>query len=354
MLLMARSALLLLFFSLCATAHSKNSAFGPPDDDGPVVVDIGFFLSNVNFISEESETFHFEGVLSMHWKDSRLAFDPSVTGYDDLYYQGYFQFNEVFSGWWPQVILANESGGFDQQGVVLRVTSDGNVYYTEEIEAVAKSRFNLSRYPFDRQELSAIFEVLGFDSGQVVLRADPASSGIWQDTQHEVKIPQWHPPRLSNSIVEYQSSYADGRKAQVNAFKIQLDVERNPWYTLRLVGLPVAIFVLLSWSVFWMDRSSVGDRMDITFLGILTVVAYQIMFSGTLPKISYVTVLGVFMIISFVTMCASVAVNLRVWVLDNRGLVAEGDRLDKRSRYLFPMVYFSSVLIVGGSVYLAE
>ena len=43
MLLIARSALLLLFFSLCATAHSKNSAFGPPDDDGPVVVDIGFF-----------------------------------------------------------------------------------------------------------------------------------------------------------------------------------------------------------------------------------------------------------------------------------------------------------------------
>ena len=97
-----------------------------------------------------------------------------------------------------------------------------------------------------------------------------------------------------------------------------------------------------------------GDRMDITFLGILTVVAYQIMFSGTLPKISYVTVLGVFMIISFVTMCASVAVNLRVWVLDNRGLVAEGDRLDKRSRYLFPMVYVSLVVIAGSIVYLAE
>ena len=179
-------------------------------------------------------------------------------------------------------------------------------------------------------------------------------AGYGRCSQHEVKIPQWRLPQLSNSVVEYQTTYADGRIAQVNAFKIQLDVERNPWYTLRLVGLPVAIFVLLSWSVFWMDRSSVGDRMDITFLGILTVVAYQIMFSGTLPKISYVTVLGVFMIISFVTMCASVAVNLRVWVLDNRGLIAEGDRLDRRSRYLFPVVYVSSVVIVGGIVYLAE
>ena len=353
MLLIARYVLLLMIFSLCMSAQAKNSRSGPPDGDGPVVVDIGFHLSNVNFISEENETFHFEGVLSMHWKDSRLAFDPTVTGYDDLYYQGYYQFNEVFSGWWPQVILANESGGFDQQGIVLRVTSDGNVYYTEEIEAVAKSRLSLARYPFDRQQLAAIFEVLGFESGQVELRADPSSSGIWQDSEHEVKVPQWRTPKLSNSIVEYQPSYLDGHNARLNAFKIELDIERNPWYTLRLVGLPVAIFVLLSWSVFWMDRSSVGDRMDITFLGILTVVAYQIMFSGTLPKISYVTVLGVFMIISFITMCASVAVNLRVWVLDNRGLTVEGDRLDRRSRYLFPAVYVFSVLILGSSVYWA-
>ena len=353
MMLIARYVLLTILCALCLSAQAKNSLSGPPDDDGPVVVDIGFYLSNVNFISEEDETFHFEGVLSMHWKDSRLAFDPSVTGYDELYYQGYYQFNEVFSGWWPQVILANESGGFDQQGIVLRVTPDGSVYYTEEIEAVAKSRLNLARYPFDQQQLGAIFEVLGFDSDQVALRADPTSSGIWEDSLHKVEIPQWRAPKLSSSIVEYQPSYLDGHNTRLNAFKIQLDIERNPWYTLRLVGLPVAIFVLLSWSVFWMDRSSVGDRMDITFLGILTVVAYQIMFSGTLPKISYVTVLGMFMIISFITMCASVAVNLRVWVLDNRGLFEKSDRLDARSRYLFPTVYVFSVLIAGSSVYLA-
>jgi hypothetical protein len=138
----------------------------------------------------------------------------------------------------------------------------------------------------------------------------------------------------------------------LSAFRVQIDIERDPRYTLRLVGLPVIIFVILSWSVFWMDRSSVGDRMDITFMGILTVVAYQIMFSGSLPKISYPTVLGLFMIISFVTMCASVGVNLRVWVLDSRGLFEQGDRLDQRSRYLFPMLYVFSVLCAGGSLYL--
>jgi hypothetical protein len=201
--------------------------------------------------------------------------------------------------------------------------------------------------------LAAIFEVLGFESEEVVLRVDPASSGIWENGHHKVEIPQWYSPKLSSSIVEYQSSYLDGRDGQLSAFRVQVDVERNPWYTLRLVGLPVVIFVILSWSVFWMDRSSVGDRMDITFMGILTVVAYQIMFSGSLPKISYLTVLGSFMIISFLTMCASVVVNLRVWVLDSRGLFENGDRLDRRSRYLFPATYVLSILFAGGSLYLA-
>ncbi|MEJ6540835.1 MAG: hypothetical protein QNL94_10635, partial [Halioglobus sp.] len=337
----------------CVSTQAKNNILGPPDSDGPVVVDIGFYLSNVNFISEADETFHFEGVLSMHWKDPRLAFDPAVTGYDNLYYQGYYQFNEVFTGWWPQVFLANEAGGFEQQGIVLRITPDGNVYYTEEIEAVAKSHFKLARYPFDRQQLAAIFEVLGFESEEVLLRVDPASSGIWDDDEHKVEIPQWYSPELSSSVVEYRPSYLDGRDGHLSAFRVQIDIERDPRYTLRLVGLPVIIFVILSWSVFWMDRSSVGDRMDITFMGILTVVAYQIMFSGSLPKISYPTILGSFMMISFVTMCASVVVNLRVWVLDSRGLFENGDRLDQRSRYLFPIVYVLSILLAGGSLYVA-
>ena len=116
-------------------------------------------------------------------------------------------------------------------------------------------------------------------------------------------------------------------------------MERDSWYTLRLVGLPVMIFVILSWSVFWMERSSVGDRMDISFIGILTVVPYQIMSSESLPKISYMTVLMSFMIISFLMMCASVSVNLRVAALDNSDRRLQGDRIDKLSRIFFPISY---------------
>jgi hypothetical protein len=347
----ARFCLFTLLSLLAINAPAGNNVYGPPDSDGPVVVDMGFLLSNITAISEEDETFDFEAVISMHWQDSRLAYDPDLTGYDELYYQGAFQFNEVFSGWWPQIILTNEAGRFDREGVMLRITPQGDVYYTEDIDAIAKSHLKLRQYPFDRQQFLAIFEVLGFDKEEVILRADPTTSGVWEDAAHKVQVPQWREPQLSTSVVEYDPVYIVGDKDPITAFKVQIEISRDPFYTLRLVGLPVMIFVILSWSVFWMDRSSVGDRMDISFIGILTVVAYQIMFSENLPKISYLTVMMSFMIISFLMMCATVAVNLKVAGLDNSGRFEEGDRVDRYCRLLFPLVYFGSTAVVGWTIY---
>jgi len=342
-----RFFLLTLLSMFAINAQAKNNASGPPDSEGPVVVEVGFLLSNITAITEDDETFDFEGVLSMHWRDSRLAYDPAQTGYDELYYQGDFQFSEVFSGWWPQMMLINEAGRFDREGVMLRITPEGDVYYNEDIDGVAKSRLKLRQYPFDTQQFVAIFEVLGFDKEQVVLRADPSSSGVWEDAAHEVRVPQWREPRLSTTVVEYHPIYLAGNKNPVTAFKVQIDISRDPFYTLRLVGFPVMVFVMLSWSVFWMDRSSVGDRMDISFIGILTVVAYQIMFSENLPKISYLPVMMAFMIISFLMMSATVAVNLKVASLDNSGQFEAGDRVDRYCRVIFPIIYFGATALVG-------
>jgi hypothetical protein len=176
---------------------------------------------------------------------------------------------------------------------------------------------------------------------------------MWQDRHHRVHVPQWREPSLFSDVVDYQSRYNDGRAADASAFRVGIDIERNPWYMLRFVMLPVMIFVFLSWSVFWMDRSSLGDRMDISFIGILTVVAYQIISTEHMPKISYVTILLSFMIISFLTMSASVIVNLRVAYHDQKGHSDLGDRLDRRSRYLFPLVYFATSILAAAYLYFA-
>jgi hypothetical protein len=95
---------------------------------------------------------------------------------------------------------------------------------------------------------------------------------------------------------------------------------------------------VLSWSVFWMDRSSLGDRMSVSFVGILTVVAYQITLVGIVPNVSYITIMNGFLNFSFLLMCATIVVNLYVGAADRRGH-ERGDRIDCYCRWIFPLTY---------------
>jgi hypothetical protein len=75
------------------------------------------------------------------------------------------------------------------------------------------------------------------------------------------------------------------------------------------------------------------------------------LFSASLPKISYITVLMAFMIISFLIMCCSIVINLWVAALDNSGRKAEGDRVDRLCRIFFPLAYVLLTVSIGSYVY---
>ena len=89
--------------------------------------------------------------------------------------------------------------------------------------------------------------------------------------------------------------------------------------------------------------------MAVSFVGILTAVAYQIMVSDIMPQISYMTLINAIMSFSLLVMSASVVVNLRVGVLDKQGRESLGDRLDRRSRWAFPLAY--AALLFASALY---
>jgi hypothetical protein len=128
-------------------------------------------------------------------------------------------------------------------------------------------------------------------------------------------------------------------------FIFEMDVKRQGAFVMRLVVFPLFLVVILSWSVFWMDRASVGDRMAVSFVGLLTAVAYQIVLGDILPHISYLTPINVFVNISFVIMCASIVVNLIVGELNRENRGPEADVLDNYCKKIFPAVYLSLLAI---------
>ena len=214
---------------------------GPPKKAGPVVVRASFHLRDINEIDDEAETFEFGGVLTLTWHDERQAFDPAEVGVDEKIFQGDYQFNEVFTGWFPEVILVNESGLYEKLGVVLRVQPDGTLTLVQALDAAAEADLELRRYPFDRQRLDAIFEVLGFVESDVVLQPDTEARSPSDDL---FRAPQWALEDINTSTRDRQASYA-GRTGVSSVFVVSMDVRRESFFMVRLVMFTLALIVML-------------------------------------------------------------------------------------------------------------
>lgn len=330
------------------TAASVTSLLGPPNEGGPVVIQAAFHLQNINDIDDEAETFQFTGVLTLTWHDTRQAFEPAQEQVKEKIYQGSYQFNELAPAWYPQVVLANEAGLYEKHGTLLRVKPDGTSTLIETVNAIAKAELDMRRYPFDTQRLEAVFEVLGFDTSEVVFEAQAGPDMV---SSQDIRIPQWELAGTRASSGAQNAPYA-GERGAASTFVVSMAVERQSFFMLRLVILPLVLIVMLSWSVFWMDRSSLGDRVNVSFVGILTAVAYQMVVSGTMPHISYMTLMNGILNFSFFVMCAAVVINLIVGELDKRGSSQAGDMIDYRCRYIFPLVYFGLLLVAVAVTFL--
>ena len=83
------------------------------------------------------------------------------------------------------------------------------------------------------------------------------------------------------------------------------------------------------------------------YYGILSVVTFQILVSGILPRISYPTLLSAFLYINYLVLFAGVVENLAVGHLDRSGNVSAGNRLDRVSRWGFPVAYVALPCMAG-------
>jgi hypothetical protein len=337
------SLLLLLTLGNNTVLAEEPFLLGPPETEGPTVVSMGFVLTDINAIDEEAETIEFQAILILKWRDPRQAFDPHTAGVDEKVYQGDFQFNEVFNGWWPQIILINNSGSYDRQGVTLRIKPDGSMIYVEAINAVAETRLQMRRFPFDDHALELLFGVLEFRQSEVQIESDSQTTGF---KDFGASVSQWKFQGLRAEVREDHPVYEDSTDNPFSHLAVIVAVDRSPGYILRVIALPLILLIVLTWSVFWMDRESLGTRMDISFIGILTVVAFQIVVSENLPRISYATLFDAFLYFCYGVLGASVVVNLFVGHMDRVGKSRTGDRIDLTARWVFPVVYFGGLILV--------
>jgi hypothetical protein len=320
----------------------------PPPPATPTEVRVGVVLVDIIELNEPEETFEAEVIITAEWNDPRLAFDAEEFGAPMKLYQGSFQFAEVFPGWWPNLLILNEIGTGDVNAIKIEVNPEGTVRYKEQRNVTLETPMSLRPFPFDTQKLRAVVLSFGDTTEEVVLKVDQRFLGVseeYAETHRDINIAQWDLKHLDLFPHTEQTKFG-GELREISAIVLVVTMKRRPSNVIWKVIVPMIILVSLMWAVFWMDIRDLSDRLNISFIGILTIVAYQFLIEGSMPKISYFTFTDSILLFSFVVMCLTIHESLCVVSLSNRGRDGLARKVDRVSKFCFPIGYFAGLVAI--------
>jgi Neurotransmitter-gated ion-channel ligand binding domain/Neurotransmitter-gated ion-channel transmembrane region len=301
----------------------------PPSSDGLVRVNVALHVLNLSDINEVTERFRLTGYLLAQWHDSRLAYQPS--GPADR-----FRTLKPDSVWQPKLVIINVAAPRQVFERSLRVEPEGTVSYVERFDALVSSTFHLKSFPFDSQKLEIL--VHPFTNQQQFVIFTPSKLPVWAAAEFASysSLDSWNFQSLTFRLSKAGSQLGSNA---VSEARFDITVVRRYGFYLWKVFLPLLLMVIVSWSVFWFDPPEVSSQVQIAVTTILTIIAFALAISLTLPRISYLTFADAFFltcyIFAFVSMLELTAVHI-AYRNESRALAL---KLRRTARWLVPTAY---------------
>jgi len=350
---LAGAARALVFAAAIAAALSGTVADGfeagmPNPPASPTRVRCGVVVLDIIDIDDVNESFEAELFVMASWHDPRLAFDAATEGTDRKIYQGSYQFAELFRGWWPQLLIVNQQGRGETSAIKVTVFSDGRVRYAEQLNARLETPMQLHDFPFDAQRLHAQIVPFGNPTDEVVLEVESDLAETTDDhVRHdqEVNVAGWSLESLTMAVDE-AGFLEGGREKRFSRLVTTIHLQRRSWQLVWQMLFPMLVIVSMIWSIFWIDSDSLADRLNVSFIGVLTIVAYQFVVIDHMPRMSYLTFTDSLLLVSFLAMAATIPQSLFIHRLIRRGERGRAEGIDRICRWAFPLAY---LVLVGST-----
>ena len=144
---------------------------------------------------------------------------------------------------------------------------------------------------------------------------------------------------------EYDNSiFTSNDGFQYTGLSINLLVKRESSYYLFKIILPIIFILIISWSVFWVRGSQLEAKVNITIVCLLSLIAYNFIIDEDLPKLSYLTFLDTFILLSyFYTGIATILCIYSFVKKMNSG--NDISKVDLLARWLGPLSYFGILIL---------
>ncbi|ELU01183.1 hypothetical protein CAPTEDRAFT_144043 [Capitella teleta] len=274
-----------------------------------LIIEMKLLLASFDSISEVNMDYTITIYLNQYWKDERLAFSDN---YDEtMTLTG--DFAEKI--WVPDTFFANDKHSFlhdvTEKNKMVRLHGDGSLVYGMRFTTTLACMMDLHYYPLDVQNCTVEIESYGYPMQDVVMKwkggGEDAVDGV-----AKVEIPQF-------TIVDYRciSTVEKLATGSYQRLSLSFKMERNIGYFIFQTYLPSILIVMLSWVSFWINHEATSARVALGITTVLTMTTISTGVRSSLPRISYVKAIDIYLVMCFVFVFAALleyaAVNYTYW-----------------------------------------
>uniref|UniRef100_A0A0K0FI95 Gamma-aminobutyric acid receptor subunit beta n=1 Tax=Strongyloides venezuelensis TaxID=75913 RepID=A0A0K0FI95_STRVS len=280
-----------------------------PNFGGPAIeLHLDIMLASFDSISEVNMDYTITIDLHQYWQDDRLSWSKELN-IEEISLSGEFS-NRI---WCPDLFLANDKHSFlhtvTENNKMLRVSRYGNVTYGMRFTSTLSCNMDLKRYPLDYQYCSVEIESYGYTTSEVIMR--------WREKNPVYSVSHVEVPQFVILNITTKNRQVTTATGSYQRLSLVFYLKRSIGYFIFQTYLPCILIVMLSWVSFWINHEATSARVA---LGITTVLNMTTISTGvrqSLPRISYIKSIDVYLVTCFVFVFAALLeyamVNYSYW-----------------------------------------
>ncbi|NWU26938.1 GLRA4 protein, partial [Dyaphorophyia castanea] len=253
----------------------------------PVNVTCNIFINSFGSVTETTMDYRVNVFLRQQWNDPRLAYREYPDDSLDL------DPSMLDSIWKPDLFFANEKGAnfheVTTDNKLLRIFKNGNVLYSIRLTLILSCPMDLKNFPMDIQTCTMQLESFGYTMNDLIFE--------WLEEQEAVQVAEGLTlPQFilrDEKDLGYCTKYYNTGK--FTCIEVKFHLERQMGYYLIQMYIPSLLIVILSWVSFWINMDAAPARVGLGITTVLTMTTQSAGSRASLPKVSYVKAIDIWM-----------------------------------------------------------
>ncbi|XP_071550013.1 glycine receptor subunit alpha-2-like isoform X3 [Panulirus ornatus] len=258
----------------------------PKGGNDPTTVYFHVTVMSLDSIDESSMTYAADIFFAQSWKDWRLRLPDNMT--HDYRLLPVSWLKDI---WRPDSFFKNAKAVTFQEMTIpnhyIWLYQDNTILYMVKLTLVLSCAMNFQLYPHDTQECHMKIESLSHTTDDLVFIWDPE---VPVEVERSIELPQLD--LVKKYTGDCTQVYSTGN---FTCLEIVFTFKRRLGYYLFHTYIPTCLIVIMSWISFWIRPEAVPARVTLGVTSLLTLSTQHANSQKSLPPVSYIKAIDVFM-----------------------------------------------------------